>query len=109
AATNSGSVVTVVSGAFTILDSGGTSPLPSVTSAHNVGKKLIVVGENFLQGAVVSINNTPVTTINKPDFSHKLVCSKGLKGIPAGTMITITVANPGGSVSAPITFTVPTG
>jgi hypothetical protein len=104
ASTSSGSVVTVISGAFTILGS-GTSPLPVIDSAHNVGNKLVVVGENFQEGAVVAVNAAPQTTINKPDFSHKLICKKGLKGVAAGTAITLTVTNPGGVVSSPFLFT----
>jgi hypothetical protein len=104
ASTNSGSVVTVISGAFTILGS-GTSTLPVIDSAHNIGNKLVVVGENFQEGAMVAVNTAPQATVNKSDFSHKLIAKKGLKGVAVGTAITLTVTNPGGVVSSPFLFT----
>jgi len=106
ASTDSGSVVTVISGAFTIQGSGGVQ-LPLIESAHNVGNKLIVVGQNFEAGAVVTVNAQPVFTVNKTDFSHKLACKKGLKGIQTGTAVTLTVTNPDGGISSPFLFTRP--
>ena len=106
ASTDSGSVVTVISGAFTIQGSGGVQ-LPLIESAHNVGNKLIVVGQNFEVGAVVTVNAQPVFTVNKTDFSHKLACKKGLKGIQTGTAVTLTVTNPDGGISSPFLFTRP--
>jgi hypothetical protein len=106
AATNSGAVVTVISGAFTI--SGGTSTSsPVILSANNAGKKLVVHGQGFQQGAIVQVNGENQVTVNKADFSHKLVCAKGAKTIAPGAEATLTVTNPDGSVSPPLVFTRP--
>ena len=102
----SGDAVQTLSGVFTITGD-GTTTLPKISSASVNGKKLFVFGEGFQMGAVVQLNGEDQATLNDDDFSHMLRCKKAGKKIAAGSMVTLTVRNSDGTVSAPFNFTRP--
>lgn len=102
----SGDAVQTMSGVFTITGD-GTATSPTIASAMVNGKKLLVFGDNFQMGSVVQLNGEDVGTLNDDDFSHFLRCKKAGKWIAPGSTVTLTVKNPGGTVSAPFNFTRP--
>jgi hypothetical protein len=103
----SGDAVQALSAAFTITGDGSVS-LPAISSASVSGKKLFVMGQNFMMGAVVESNGDEVATLNDDgDPSHFLRCKKGGKKIAPGSTVTLTVRNPDGSRSASFSFARP--
>lgn len=94
-----------LSGKFTIATGSSSAPPPTIFSVSTEGKKLFVVGENFMMGAFVEVNGVEKGTNNEPDFSHVLRSKKGAKKIHAGDTATIVVINPDGARSAPFQFT----
>ena len=100
----SGDAVQVLSGQFTITGD-GTALAPVITGCTLKGKKLFVLGDNFVMGAVVEINGNEVTTTNdETDPTGFLRCKKGGKKIAQGSTATIVVRNPDGTVSQPFSF-----
>ena len=96
-----------MSSAFVILGDGSGPPSPTIFSVTASGKKLFVVGENFMMGAVVEVDGGEKGTNNEEDFSHMLRSKKGAKKIDVGETVTITVLNPDNTRSAPFVFTRP--
>ncbi len=73
---------------------------PRVIEARLNGKKLIVLGENFSEGAVIVVDGEAVNTRSDPDNpSGMLIAKKAGKRIPPGKIVTIAVQNSGGAVS----------
>lgn len=80
--------------------------LPRITSAAIKGKKLLVAGEGFGQGAVITVNNTDLQTRNDGETPSILLISKrGGKQIARGQTVTIRVRNTDGTLSEGFTFT----
>jgi hypothetical protein len=78
---------------------------PRVIEARLNGKKLIVLGENFSEGAIITVDGEPVNTRSDSDNpSGRLIAKKAGKRIPPGTIITIAVQNSGGDVSPQFDF-----
>jgi hypothetical protein len=103
----SGDAVQALSGVFTITGD-GSAALPEITGATANVKKLFVFGRNFAMGAVVEVNGNEVATLNDGDDpSGFLRCKKGAKKIAPGSMATLVVRNPDGSVSTPFSVTKP--
>ncbi len=94
----------VVSGRFTIAESGSSAPPPIVFSVTASGKKLYVFGENFGMGAVIEVDGVEKGTVNEEDFSHTLKSKKGAKKIDVGETVTVSVLNPDGTRSAPFSY-----
>jgi hypothetical protein len=100
----SGDAVQALSGVFTITGD-GSAALPEITGASAGAKKLFVFGQNFAIGAVVEVNGNEVATVNDGDDpSHFLRCKKGAKKIAPGSIATLVVRNPDGTVSPPFPF-----
>jgi hypothetical protein len=75
---------------------------PQVTWARLKGKKLIVTGVNFSEGAVIFVDGEAVGTRSDPDNpSGWLVAKKGGKRIAPETMVSISVQNSTGVMSQP--------
>jgi hypothetical protein len=78
-------------------------PPPSITAVAKSGKFLVVTGANFVAGAKVLVNGTAYKA--KPDAANPTTVLKSKK---AGKVVqpgdTVTVRNPDGSVSNPVTF-----
>lgn len=65
---------------------------PRIFSATVKGKKLILTGENFPQGALILVNGEPQKTRNDDDSpSTTLIAKKAGKTIPDNTAVTIQV------------------
>ena len=114
----SGSAVEVKSGLFTISGSGGGSPVPKILNASVSGKKLIVIGENFAEGADIYLCDdcaTPASdgrkakkVSNDSDLPTTMLVSKKTgKDIDRGSTIKLQVKNPDGGLSEPFSFTRP--
>jgi hypothetical protein len=85
-----------------------SSILPEITAASVQGKKLIVTGKNFDDGARVLINGERQKTKN--DLSQPgmiLTSKKGGKQISPGQTVVLQVRNSDGSVSPAFSFTRP--
>jgi hypothetical protein len=114
----SGSAVEVKSGTFTISGSGGGALVPKILSASVSGKKLIVIGENFVEGANIYVCDDceiPSTdgkkakkVSNDLDLpTTMLVSKKAGKDIDKGSAVILQVKNPDGTLSEPFSFTRP--
>lgn len=76
---------------------------PQVTSARLKGKKLIVTGANFSEGAVIFVDGEAVVTRSNPDDpSGTLIAKKAGKKITPDTVVAISVQNDGGVMSQPL-------
>jgi hypothetical protein len=79
------------------------APAVRIVAATKVGKKLVVTGEGFERGAQILVNGIGYKTkANKQTPTTKLQSGKAGKRVAPGD--TITVRNPGGTVSNAITF-----
>lgn len=75
---------------------------PQITSARLKGKKLIVTGANFSDGAVIFVDGEAVVTRTDPDNpSEILISKKAGKKIAPDTIVSISVQNDGGVMSKP--------
>lgn len=75
------------------IQSGG----PKIVSVRVKGKKLILTGENFMQGAVILINGDPQKTRNDEDSpSTTLIAKRAGNIIPDDTAVTIQVQSANG-------------
>lgn len=78
---------------------------PRVVGVEVKGKKLIVKGENFDQGAVILINGVAQKTRNDADApSTSLIAKKAGKKIDRGAVAVIQVQNTAGVLSADFDF-----
>jgi len=71
-----------------------TISAPTIKRIRIKGKKLIVTGDNFAQGAVIELfeNGEPQRTVNDPDSpSTRLIAPKAGKRIPFDTIFGVTV------------------
>lgn len=65
---------------------------PLIFNVRVKGKKLIVTGQNFADGAVILVNGEPQKTINDSDSpSTMVIAKKGGKQIPDDTAVSIQV------------------
>jgi hypothetical protein len=96
-----------MSEAFVISGDGTGDPPPIIFSVTASGKKLFVVGENFMMGAVIEVDGAEKGTVNEDDFSRMLKSKKGAKKIDPGEIVTVTVLNPDNTRSGPFVFTRP--
>jgi photosystem II stability/assembly factor-like uncharacterized protein len=79
---------------------------PRVTSAAINGKKLLVSGEGFDHGAVITVNNVDLETQNDAVTpSALLISKKGGKQIAPGQTVTIRVRDADGELSEGFSFT----
>lgn len=75
---------------------------PQIMSARLKGKKLIVTGANFSEGAVIFVDGEAVVTrSNADDPSGNLIAKKAGKKIAPDTVVSISVQNDGGVMSKP--------
>jgi hypothetical protein len=73
---------------------------PTITNARLQGKKLIVMGENFDEGAIIIVNNTIQQTRNDWEApTTMLVAKKAGKKVALDQIITIQVQNSNGLLS----------
>jgi uncharacterized delta-60 repeat protein len=82
--------------------------LPVIQSATIQGKRLIITGYNFDQGAKLLLNGEKQKTANddaSPDTT--LIAKKAGKQIASGQTVTLQVQNADGKVSSAFTFTRP--
>ena len=78
---------------------------PKIIDAKVKGKKLIVTGANFADGAVIFINGEQQKTKNDSDApTTTLIAKKAGKKLPADAVVTIEVQNAVGSSSTPFGF-----
>jgi Beta-propeller repeat len=87
------------------------SALPKITNASVKGKKLIIIGENFGDGAEILLDDEPQ---KKTHNDHKtpttrLIAKRAGKRIAVGATVTLQVRNPDGTVSNVFNFTRPPG
>jgi hypothetical protein len=69
---------------------------PQIFNVRVKGKKLIVTGQNFADGAVVLVDGEPQKTINDSDEpSSVLIAKKAGKRIPDNTAVTVQVLSDG--------------
>ncbi len=81
---------------------------PKVIDAAISGRKLIVFGENFSDGAAIVLNGDSQKTSNDAGSpTGMLVGKKSGKRIGRGQSVTIQVSNSDGVRSAPFSFTRP--
>ena len=79
---------------------------PRITGATINGKKLLVSGEGFDRGAVITVDNTDLQTQNDAATPSVLLISKrGGKQIGRGQTVTIRVRNMDGTLSNEFAFT----
>ena len=97
--------------AFSVNGPGGAPPAPAVTSlapsSATVGGQaftLTVKGSGFVSGAKVEWNKSPLTTTYVS--GSQLTAAVPASLIAAAGSVSVTVANPSGSVSSPVTFTI---
>ena len=81
--------------------SGGTEvTAPRITNAMVSGKKLIVVGESFKEGALIMLGGSEQKTANDSQSpSTRLIGKKAGKKVKPGDQVTIQVKNPDGVMS----------
>jgi hypothetical protein len=114
----SGSAVEVKSGLFAISGGGGGPSFPKILNASVSGKKLIVTGENFAEGADIYTCDNCLTPAEEGKKAKKvsndsdlpasmLVSKKAGKSIERGSSVILQVKNPDGSLSEPFNFTRP--
>ncbi|MFY9609233.1 MAG: choice-of-anchor V domain-containing protein [Blastocatellia bacterium] len=112
----SGDAVEVVTDSFTIAGDGVSVPV--ILNASVSGKKLLVTGQNFSNGATLhkcSDCTTPATEGSKVKKvsndsempSALIVAKKAGKDIPRGSTVILQVKNPDGTLSEPFSFTRP--
>src|ERR1044071_832223 len=78
---------------------------PQIVDAKLKGKKLIVTGANFADGAVIFINGEKQKTKNDSDApTTTLIAKKAGKKLPDNTVVSIEVHNTAGSSSTPFGF-----
>ena len=84
-------------------------PLPTILGASIVGKKLLVSGENFDDGASILINGSVAKKVfNDADLPRTLlIAKKAGKAIAPGQMVTLQVRNASGVLSAEFNFVRP--
>ncbi len=81
-------------------------PLPQITNAFRSGKKLIVEGQNFDEGAVIYLNGDKQKTLQgKPPGSSLIAKQAGKKVLPGDK---IQVRLPDGRISSEFTYSTPT-
>ena len=69
---------------------------PQILNAAVNGKKLIVTGQNFADGAVIMVDGEPQKTKNDSDYpSTMLIAKKAGKRIPKNTAVTIQIQSAG--------------
>ncbi|MEN3334800.1 MAG: hypothetical protein V7641_4165 [Blastocatellia bacterium] len=79
---------------------------PRIASVALSGKHLLVVGENFDQGATVLINGEQQKTENDAaNTATRLIGKKAAKRIPQGQAVKVQVRNSDGTLSNEFTFT----
>ena len=67
---------------------------PKISSVRVKGKKLILIGENFADGAIILINGEPHTTANDPDNpSTTLIAINAGNAIPNNSVVVLQVQN----------------
>lgn len=77
-----------------------------ITGVAIKGKKLLVSGEGFHNGAVITVNNVGLTTLNDAVTpSTLLISKKGGKQIAPGQTVTIRVRDADGTLSDGFSFT----
>ncbi|MEK6323655.1 MAG: SBBP repeat-containing protein [Acidobacteriota bacterium] len=82
--------------------------LPRITTVAISGKRLIVAGEGFADGAVILVNGAPQKTNNDETSSTSmLVARKAGKSIAPGQSVVIRVRNPDGTLSNEFNFVRP--
>ena len=78
---------------------------PRVIDARLNGKKLVVLGENFSDGAVIVVDGEPANTRSDPDNpSGRLIAKKAGKRISPDKIVTIAVLNSTGAMSPAFDF-----
>jgi hypothetical protein len=97
---------------------GGTSDVfvgrvslgPFITGAQISGKKLLIAGIGFDDGATVLLNGDPQRTANdSQNPANDLIAKKAGRLINPGQIVTLQVKNAGGSLSNQFSFTRPAG
>ena len=74
--------------------------VPRIFSARLEGKKLIVVGENFAQGALIFVDGKKRKTNNDAESpTDTLISKKAAKKMPVDEIVRLQVENPDGQVS----------
>jgi hypothetical protein len=82
-----------------------SSTQPQITDVTMSGKKLLVAGANFGEGAVILINGQEVGTRSDPDNpSGMLIAKKAGKRMPPDQTVTIAVQNQSGAKSQGFDF-----
>ena len=70
---------------------------PKILNVRVKGKKLILTGENFMQGAVILVNGEPQKTRNDEDSpSTTLIAKKAANSIPDNAAVSIQVQSANG-------------
>jgi hypothetical protein len=83
-------------------------PLPEITRAEVKGKKLLIYGSNFADGAKLYLNGEKQHTRNdQANPSTELIGKKAGKKIDRGETVILTVRNPDGQQSAAFAFARP--
>jgi hypothetical protein len=78
---------------------------PKIINARLNGKKLIITGENFGEGAVILVNGVAQKTKNDSENpTSMLVAKKAGKKIASGQAVIISVQNPAGAPSGQFGF-----
>jgi WD40 repeat protein len=86
----------------------GTAALPRITGASISGKKLLVQGQNFDDGAKLLLNDEKQKSVNDElSPTTLLVCKKAGKFIGGGETVRLKVRNSDGTESAEFAFTRP--
>ncbi len=81
---------------------------PRIISASVKGKKLVITGEGFENGAVIILNGQEQKTRNDSEHTtSRLIAKKAGKNLAPGQTVTLQVRNPDGSLSIEFTFTRP--
>ena len=83
---------------------GGSSSV-KISGASVSGKKLIVIGENFSEGAVIMLDHNEQATSNDPESPlTSLISKKAGKKMKIGQEVMIQVRNSDGALSEPFPF-----
>lgn len=78
---------------------------PRIESARMKGKKLIITGENFDQGAVIFIDGLMQKTRNAPNSSgNMLIAKKAGKTVALDQIVKLMVQNSNGQFSEELSF-----